>query len=275
LTLFGATVVLAWWYRWETADLAWGLWISSLTLGYSYLIVSILGSFFKDSTAPVIKVSQRSPLNKFSSATQNSVYVMCLAIFIILMLGINRYTLLFLALTSFCALIGIIPDYLEKHGRPVKPRFLLGLFKMIQGLPLALFMLFFFSIHFLGFHLIHSMFLNVFFPRVNPSDLFSSFETGFHLYKSFLLGLLSQYWIFILFSGLSRLPDYVRAFRSSGATSSMMRPYVNVARMHVMIILFGFLYALNLQGAMLYLLLFFYFFPTGTLLREWLQKRKK
>src|SRR4030042_435055 len=46
LVCFVATVVFAWWYRWEVRDLAWSLWISSLTLGYLYLLTGIAGILF-------------------------------------------------------------------------------------------------------------------------------------------------------------------------------------------------------------------------------------
>ena len=48
----------------------------------------------------------------------------------------------------------------------------------------------------------------------------------------------------------------------------MLKPYINVARMHVLIIIFGFLQAFERQGVMLYLLLIFYFFPVSTLLKS-------
>ncbi|MDI6845639.1 MAG: hypothetical protein QME28_05820 [Candidatus Saccharicenans sp.] len=45
LALFMGTVYLARQERWLASDLVWSLWISSLAVGYSYILVSIGGMF--------------------------------------------------------------------------------------------------------------------------------------------------------------------------------------------------------------------------------------
>ena len=50
LGLFLLTLGLAWHQRWSVTDLVWGLWISSLVLGYAFIVVSI-GAVFGAPTA--------------------------------------------------------------------------------------------------------------------------------------------------------------------------------------------------------------------------------
>lgn len=40
---FGAGLAMAWQFRWETTDLVWSLWLSSLLVGYSMIVWSIFG----------------------------------------------------------------------------------------------------------------------------------------------------------------------------------------------------------------------------------------
>src|SRR3972149_7587293 len=51
LSLFAGTVALAWHEQWSAKDLVWGLWISSLVLGYSYVLTSILGGLLRGDMA--------------------------------------------------------------------------------------------------------------------------------------------------------------------------------------------------------------------------------
>src|SRR5215470_11634713 len=47
LLLFAASAAMAWFGRWQAGDLVWGLWLSSLIVGYGLLLVGIL--------APVVR----------------------------------------------------------------------------------------------------------------------------------------------------------------------------------------------------------------------------
>lgn len=40
---FGAGLALAWQFRWETTDLVWSLWLSSLLVGYAMIVWTIFG----------------------------------------------------------------------------------------------------------------------------------------------------------------------------------------------------------------------------------------
>ena len=71
------------------------------------------------------------------------------------------------------------------------------------------------------------------------------------------------YWPFVLISAFSRFDLYTEAVNDKNA--QMMTPYKNVARMHVMIIAFGFMKFAGLTSYALYLVLIFHFLPLNTL----------
>ncbi len=127
----------------------------------------------------------------------------------------------------------------------------------------GLFVLMFFTVHFGGFHYVHSMFLNHFFP-VTPGLKFPSRAAYFAIFR--------KYWLFVLLAGLSER----HAFRSwSGADSKargsapggadamgMAEPYRNVIRMHLLIFFFFFAKIVHLENAWVYIVVYaVYFFP--------------
>jgi hypothetical protein len=46
LGVFAATALMAWIGKWQTTQVIWALWICSLTVGYSWILVGIISSFF-------------------------------------------------------------------------------------------------------------------------------------------------------------------------------------------------------------------------------------
>jgi len=102
LLAFAAGLGMAWAFGWQAKDLVWGLWLSSLVVGYTTIVVGIGRGVFR---------GLRSPWEP--------------------------------------------GDFLG---------FMLSLF-------LGGFLLTFFTIHFGGFHFVHSVFLNLFFPIVDATDL--------------------------------------------------------------------------------------------------------
>jgi len=129
---------------------------------------------------------------------------------------------------------------------------------MFLLLPMSLFLLGFFTVHFVGFHIIHSIFLNDFFPLVeNTADNFDGFVRYF---KNILQVTIGQYWIFIGISGFSRWKSYAGAFQTSFGYS-MFLPYKNVIRMHIMIFLIAALNAANVPQYLLFVVFIIYFLP--------------
>src|SRR3954465_7876525 len=43
---FVAGLGMAWYFQWETRDLVWSLWLSSLVVGYAMIVWSIFGTGF-------------------------------------------------------------------------------------------------------------------------------------------------------------------------------------------------------------------------------------
>jgi len=179
-----AAVVL----RWEVRELVWGLWLSSLVIGYATIVLSI-GRQYWFTKEPAVK-------GEFHGAAR--VVVRLLTIF------------------------------------------------------LGLFALAFFTVHFGGFHLGHGAFLNQFFP-VTPADGSDVFA-----YLGALPTIVALGWPMVFGSAISSRNDLMNADSDAG----MMRPYLNVVRMHLLIFVFAGAAAANLDQRWLYLIvLLFYFFP--------------
>jgi isoamyl acetate esterase len=124
------------------------------------------------------------------------------------------------------------------------------------------FLLCFVTCHFGGFHFVHSIFLNEFFPIVkfdrpgqpDPSAMLLLLTT-----------VLLSYWPMIAVSLASRFADIRRGADGSG---NIANPYLNVVRMHILIFVFAGLYAAHLTRFAIYPVLVFYFFPWGDLFRN-------
>jgi hypothetical protein len=140
----------------------------------------------------------------------------------------------------------------------------------------GLFMLAFFTLHFGGFHYVHSQFLYTFFPfdgsdagRVGSADM------------STYLDVASRYWQFLPAaflaerSGFVKQPALFKDDLSLTATAiaarkaanvkkgaAMMAPYRNVLRMHGLIFFFAFAHFARLDSFLVYAVVYaVYFFP--------------
>ena len=194
LVSFLITFMLASTQNWKVTDLVWSLWITSLVLGYSYLITGIVSSTLRGA------VAAQGPAAK----------------------------------------------YLQAFSAQGNARWILA----VLG---GLFMLAFFSVHFLMFHYVHSIFLNLFFPIFSSSEAFPN-----------ILGVigtcLTRYWPVILLSAVTSIPAFLRVTQATDINFVSM-PYRNVIRMHVSIFVFAGLSFLRVGNLLLYYLLILYFFP--------------
>ena len=190
LALFAAVVAAAALQDWSATDLVWSLWISSLVVGYAFIVVTTLVG---------------NGLTGRREAAD-------------------------------------LPGVLR--------------------LPLALFTLGFFTVHFLGFHWGHSVFLNQFFPLVETSG-----GPGGPIWWGELVGTaVGRYWPFLLATAVSRRGDFARSVRADPDRDEMLfQPYRNVVRMHLLIFVYAGLEAAGATGWFLYAVLLFYFFPLGAL----------
>ena len=182
---FVITVVLAGVLRWEAGDLIWGLWVSSLCVGYAYIVTSIV--------------------------------------------------------------MGVLQA--EGPGR------------IVMG-ALGLFLLAFFSVHFGMFHFIHSVFLNGFFPLIEEGR-------GFPNIFAVLATAWTRYWPIVVTTFISRWSDFpFKRTVSLAGGETMMKPYANVVRMHLLIFVFAGLHAAKMSQYAVYPVLFAYFFPWGAVIKE-------
>jgi len=142
----------------------------------------------------------------------------------------------------------------------------------------AAFMLAFFTVHFGGFHFIHSSFLLHFFPLDGPGVAQSASGD-----KAVFFEVLRRYWVFLPSAFLSHRAVFMRtpltldaerwvAGLVKNAKSSkgfILTPYVNVLRMHGLIFFFGFAHFAGLDNFAVYAVIYMvYFFPWRLVRRD-------
>lgn len=197
LLAFAAGLGMAWVLGWQAKDLVWSLWLSSLVVGYTTIVLGIGRTVF----APPQGAGQRRTLP------------------------------------------GLI-------GSLIFGTFLLG----------------FFTVHFGGFHFVHSIFLNLFFPiaelKGDPTAV---------LYSE----VVRRYWPFLAAAFLAERAALQGAWNAAidsqkaGIQVIATAPYRNVVRMHLLIFFFAFAGIAGLESFWVYAVVFaVYFFPWRTLLRR-------
>jgi hypothetical protein len=215
---FIAGLAVAWWAGWQTADLVWGLWLSSLLVGYTMILWAIF--------SPGLRIGR-----------------------------------------------GVMNDWTQVAAEPLKSAAGLTLITVA-----GLFMLAFFTVHFGGFHFVHSVFLNGFFP-VLPNAGRGDFP-AFEVYQE----VFRRYWLFVPLAFMAersafRWPEekgavspdigvsadaIARRKNSSGleAGGMMFAPYKNVVRLHLLIFFFAFAHFLKWENFAIYAVVYaVYFFP--------------
>lgn len=227
LISFAMGLLIAWVLQWQTRDFIWSLWVSSLVLGYISIISAISGMSF-GAIYPTLK-----------------------------------------------------PEFKTNPG--------LKSFLMSAGV--TIFLLGFFTFHFCGFHAGHAIFLSQFFPLENiPRDAFSdTFTSPLKLAKIVFENFIMPYGFFLVPVIISERHHIFRPFKSVGNLKpahisssltqeqikeeetnrlgeqfgmAMVRPYINVVRMHLLIFFFAFCYFLKIHSFIIYATVYFvYFFP--------------
>ena len=139
----------------------------------------------------------------------------------------------------------------------------------------GLFFLAFFTIHFGGFHYGHAVFLEMFMPMpAGPSGPRGLFGNPFGDPFALTARALANYYPMVLATFISRWSDLsFKAGSSAGDAAkargaALVKPYLNVVRMHLLIFVFMGLTALELSDLAMYPVLFFYFFPWSVLVRR-------
>ncbi|HEX4585013.1 MAG TPA: DUF6498-containing protein [Burkholderiaceae bacterium] len=227
LAAFAVGLGCAWMLGWQTTDLVWSLWLSSLVLGYLSILATIGKGLYIGSA---VVFNENFPAQYRSKA-------------------------------------------------------------ILIGSCIALFVLAFFSLHFCGFHAIHAGFLSTFFPLSGvPGQAFArAFFNPILLWKDAFHYLMPQYCAFLIpvviaerrtiigsISALLEKPrldsDHIgQLLKASGASAHgvFSRPYLNVARMHVLIFFFAFCHALKVDSFPIYAAVYaVYFFPWSILRKD-------
>ena len=227
-------LALAYFLDWQLTDLVWTLWLSSLVVGYLTILATVAGG----------------------------------------------------------AYFGVRMMQQPEFDSSLRPAITLG------GIGLGLFYLGFFSLHFCGFHAGHSVFLNEFFPVAGlPKDgLGAAFMNPLLLWKLVFQYLMVPYGVFLIpaliverqhllapFKAPSFTKDSIKdriqgkiakRKRGKGLGGGVMRPYVNVIRMHILIFFFAGCHLLKIDSFPAYAVVsVVYFFPFGDL-KKFRESRK-
>ncbi len=216
---FVAGLGLAWYFQWETRDLVWSLWLSSLLVGYAMIVWDIFGP------------------------------------------GATIARAVWQGRKDFAA-------------EPKGPAIAGGAVLLVGGL----FLLAFFTVHFGGFHFVHSVFLSAFFPLVPTKNSWPN--------AALYLQVLRDYWPFVLVAAVAERKAFrltpaepagpedtavtaeAIAARKAGQAKAafggdgMMAPYKNVVRLHCLIFFFAAAHFAKLDNFLVYAVVYaVYFFP--------------
>lgn len=211
---FALGLGVAWYLKWQTTDLVWSLWLSSLVVGYAMIVNNIFG--------PVLRIAW--------------------------------------------------------SARPRDGNGARGAVVMGGALVAGFAMLAFFTFHFGFFHFVHSIFLNSFFP-VTQNRSFPDLASYLDVFR--------RYWYFIPAAAIAerrafrpkatpgvpnmsvQAADIVRR-KATADGGSMMQPYRNVIRMHLLIFFFVLAHILSLDNFAVYAVVYaVYFFPWRIVRIHW------
>lgn len=268
IAMFLMTWIMATSQNWAARELLWGLWISSLTLGYSFIVISILGMMIRGDGKGLMGDTRKG---SNPPVVVMNIFLMVILIFVF---GFTKYIFFYFLLVLLSIAVSLNDEWRQKFGLSFLPSADSFLGRICTFFPVSIFMLGFFSLHFIGFHFVHGLFLNSFFPLIEENPFGEDFEGTITFFFTVVEKALYRFWPFILISGFSRIGHYVGVFQSSGG-GSMILPYKNVVRMHLTIIAMGFLYVAEQHHYTIYLILLFYFLPVGSLFKLLFVKKNK
>lgn len=262
LVSFGAVVIFANYMEWTAKDLLWSLWISSLTIGYFTLLAGIGGNMIRGRMADEQQSQNGNdvPIKKSSEGAPLAVF------FLIPIVAIFRFSIITLIFAVFAAIsvyAAVIKHKREKAGLD-NDHFLIN---FMINFPAGVFLLIFFTIHFGGFHFVHSIFLNGMFPILNETPFGKTpGQTGFFFFD-LIEASFGNYWLFVVASAVSSFESIFKTMRGR-EINFMLDPYKNVVKMHLMIFVIAFAGMAGFYNFILYAILVLYFFPVGKMIRK-------
>jgi hypothetical protein len=139
---------------------------------------------------------------------------------------------------------------------------------LIAGVGLAggVFVICFFTVHFVGFHYVHAQLLSGFLPMNGSLGRFQlPSPQGWALFGEAL----RRYWVFLPAAFLAERAAFRGELPEGMKGGVMMLPYVKVVRMHLLIFFFAFAHAVGLDNFAVYAVVYaVYFFPWRLLSRR-------
>ena len=265
---FIGVLAMAVYSQWSAKDLLWGLWISSLSIGYLTLLAGFLGHARHGG----LMNGQSGPDagKKEKTAPPGAV----LAVFFLLpiggIFGLSMVTLVFAVLAVISIAATIFKHIGGTESITNNPRLhplIDFLINLLINFPAGIFMIAFFTIHFGGFHFVHSIFLNGFFPLLDDQPFGKTPAQTAVLFSDFIQISLKTYWPFIIASAASSFDVVINALQGK-RHDFMLEPYKNVVKMHLMIFIIAFAGAAGLHHYVLYAALFLYFFPVREIIKN-------
>ena len=225
-------LAVAWWGGWNAGDLIWSLWLSSFVVGYA-TIVWMIGRPAVHPMHDLCEYFQAADVVVQSSLEEGLGFAPLEARALV---GADKRSVII-----FCLLI-------------------------LGG---AAFLLAFFTVHFGGFHYVHSQFLISFFPVDLPGSGRAS-----HAGMATYVEVARRYWAFLPSAFLAHRGAFLRRPFSLGDNQSpslaggktisglFAEPYRNVIRLHMLIFFFFFAHFARLENFAVYAVVYAaYFFP--------------
>jgi len=293
LAAFGGTVVVAVVQNWKAADIVWASWIASLLIGLSFFLILSLKKLRDYTLAISEEESKGSPTWTGGNPGCLGLAVGALMALLAWLVGPGP------ARMTLCALVGL--DVFALVITILAPRSWLGvslqrpIVRAFFYLPTALYLFFFFLMHFGGFHLGHAIFLGFFVPpevgffvaadavvgiSEAPVDVREAWGAmrevlvGFREALGVFIGaLILTYWPYILSVAVKSVEAYRAALLAqSKRGDEMILPYKNVIRVHLLIFALIPLAAFDSGIVMTIGVMVFFFFPVESLV-AWFKSR--
>ena len=263
--VFAGVVGMAVYLKWSARDLLWSLWISSLSIGYFTILSGFVGGVLlgrlPDSS------TEDKPGKKKTGNAPPAVLAVFFLIPVAFIFGLSRVTLVFALLAVVSVMATIYKHVLSTGEAKGKKGFFDFTVNLLINFPAGIFLIVFFSIHFGGFHFIHSIFLNGFFPLIDEQPFGKTPAETVFMFRDLITASLTRYWFFIAASVVASFDNIFATLKGTGG-DFMLEPYKNVIKMHAMIFIIAFAGAAGLHQYVLYAALFLYFFPVGEMVKE-------
>jgi len=256
--------------QWDAVDLVWGFWSASLVCGYVYLFTAFIAIMASVEDSFLFH-SKNKLLNKILGFSTN---VLLLSL-VIGLFEFSAMTIAFILLVVASWLLQMNPKSRQIWGVEFLPPRESILARLISPLPVILFILSLFSVHYLFVHFVESILLSAVIPHPDLSLSFKNLpqieEVG-QILPPFLLQNLKAYLPIVLAGLLSRLDIYLSAARTRGL-STLYMPYKYILRMQSLIVIFTILHLVGLSGISLYPVLILFFLPIGSFVQFFAKKQ--